>query len=56
MVFSIEFCNRLLDEYQVAAVPGIAFGMDNYIRISYACSEDNFTKGLERIIKFAESL
>lgn len=54
--FSIEFCNRLLDEYQVAAVPGIAFGMDNYIRISYACSEDNFTKGLERIIKFAESL
>ncbi|XTR37955.1 pyridoxal phosphate-dependent aminotransferase [Paraclostridium tenue] len=54
--FSIEFCNRLLDEYQVAAVPGIAFGMDNYIRISYACSEDNFTKGLERIIKLAESL
>ena len=54
--FSIEFCNRLLDEYQVAAVPGIAFGMDNYIRISYACSEDNFTKGLERIIKSAESL
>lgn len=54
--FSIEFCNRLLDEYQVAAVPGIAFGIDNYIRISYACSEDNFTKGLERIIKFAESL
>ena len=54
--FSIEFCNRLLDEYQVAAVPGIAFGIDNYIRISYACSEDNFTKGLERIIKLAESL
>lgn len=54
--FSIEFCNRLLDEYQVAAVPGIAFGMDNYIRISYACSEDTFTKGLERIIKLAESL
>lgn len=54
--FSIEFCNRLLDEYQVAAVPGIAFGMDNYIRISYACSEDNFTKGLERVIKLAESL
>ena len=54
--FSIEFCNRLLDEYQVAAVPGIAFGIDNYIRISYACSEDNFTKGLERVIKLAESL
>lgn len=54
--FSIEFCNKLLDEYQVAAVPGIAFGMDDYIRISYACSESNFTEGLNRIIKLTESL
>lgn len=54
--FSIEFCNRLLDEYQVAAVPGIAFGLDDYIRISYACSEDSFTEGLKRIIKLSESL
>ena len=54
--FSIEFCNKLLDEYEVAAVPGIAFGMDDYIRISYACSEESFTEGLRRIIKFAESL
>lgn len=54
--FSIEFCNKLLDDYQVAAVPGIAFGMDDYIRISYACSESNFTEGLNRIIKLTESL
>jgi aspartate aminotransferase len=54
--FSIEFCNKLLDEYQVAAVPGIAFGMDNYIRISYACSEKDFTEGLKRIIEFSETL
>lgn len=54
--FSIEFCNKLLDEYHVAAVPGIAFGMDDYIRISYACSESNFTEGLNRIIKLTESL
>lgn len=54
--FSIEFCNKLLDEYEVAAVPGIAFGMDDYIRISYACSESSFTGGLKRIIKLAESL
>ncbi|MGL5650397.1 MAG: pyridoxal phosphate-dependent aminotransferase [Paraclostridium sp.] len=54
--FSIEFCNKLLAEYEVAAVPGIAFGMDNYIRISYACSESSFTEGLKRIIKLAESL
>lgn len=54
--FSIEFCNKLLDEYEVAAVPGIAFGIDDYIRISYACSESSFTEGLKRIIKLAESL
>lgn len=54
--FSIEFCNKLLDDYEVAAVPGIAFGMDDYIRISYACSESSFTEGLKRIIKLAESL
>ncbi len=54
--FSIEFCYKLLDEYEVAAVPGIAFGMDDYIRISYACSESSFTEGLKRIIKLAESL
>lgn len=54
--FSIEFCNKLLDEYQVAAVPGIAFGMDNYVRISYACSEKDFTEGLKRIIEFSETL
>lgn len=53
---SIEFCNKLLDEYNVAAVPGIAFGMDDYIRISYACSESDFTEGLNRIIKLSESL
>ncbi|MGL5642109.1 MAG: pyridoxal phosphate-dependent aminotransferase [Paraclostridium sp.] len=54
--FSIEFCNQLLEKCKVAAVPGIAFGMDNYIRISYACSEENFTTGLKRIVEFAETL
>lgn len=47
--FSIEFCNKLLDEYEVVAVPGIAFGMDDYIRISYACSESSFTEGLKEL-------
>jgi aspartate aminotransferase len=46
---SIEFCNKLLDEYKVAAVPGIAFGADDYIRISYACSEDDFLVGIDKI-------
>lgn len=48
---SIEFCDELLSKYQVAAVPGIAFGADEYIRISYACSEESFLEGLDRMHK-----
>ena len=54
--FSIEFCNQLLDKYEVAAVPGIAFGLDNYIRISYACSEEKFLTGIDRLNAFLTSL
>jgi aspartate aminotransferase len=53
---STEFCSKLLDAEKVAAVPGIAFGADDYIRISYATSMANLEKGLGRIDKFARSL
>ena len=47
--FSIDFCNDLLNNYQLAVVPGIAFGMDDYIRISFACNDNLFLKGLDRL-------
>ena len=50
--FSIDFCNELLNTYRVAVVPGIAFGMDDYIRISFACSDDVFSEGLDRLNNF----
>ena len=53
---STEFCARLLEEEKVAAVPGIAFGADDYLRISYATSMANIEKGLDRLEKFAKSL
>jgi aspartate aminotransferase len=53
---STEFCARLLEQEQVAAVPGLAFGADDYIRISYATSLANIQKGLDRLEKFARSL
>ena len=53
---SSGFCAKLLDEQKVAAVPGIAFGSDAHIRLSYACSMDNITKGLDRIEAFCKSL
>jgi aspartate aminotransferase len=53
---STDFCSKLLEQEKVAAVPGIAFGTDEYIRISYATSMSNLEKGLERIERFAKSL
>ncbi|MBE0544330.1 MAG: pyridoxal phosphate-dependent aminotransferase [Verrucomicrobia bacterium] len=53
---STEFCARLLEAEKVAAVPGIAFGADDYIRLSYATSMANLEKGCERIEKFCKSL
>jgi len=46
---SSDMANYLLDKAKVAVVPGIAFGCDNYIRLSYACSMENIEEGLNRI-------
>jgi aspartate aminotransferase len=53
---SSEFCSRLLEEQKVAAVPGIAFGADDYFRLSYATSLEQIEKGLDRIEAFCRSL
>jgi aspartate aminotransferase len=53
---SADFCARLLEAEKVAAVPGIAFGADDYIRLSYATSMANIEKGLERLDKFCRTL
>ena len=48
---SVDFADYLLDDAKVAVVPGIGFGNDNYIRLSYATSLDNIKEGLNRIEK-----
>jgi len=53
---STEFCAKLLEQEKVAAVPGIAFGADEYIRLSYATSMANIEKGLERIERFCKKM
>lgn len=53
---SAQFCERLLNEQKVACVPGIAFGSDAHIRLSYACSMENIQKGLDRLAAFCGSL
>ena len=47
---------ELLLEVKVAVVPGVAFGDDAYIRLSYATSMDNIKKGIDRIEEFVGKL
>ncbi|RCJ20289.1 aspartate aminotransferase [Nostoc minutum NIES-26] len=52
---SLEFCDALLEEHQVAVIPGIAFGADDNIRLSYATDLATIEKGLDRLDKFVRS-
>lgn len=53
---SLEFCNTLLESQQVATIPGIAFGADNCIRLSYATDMASIEKGMNRLEQFVCSL
>jgi aspartate aminotransferase len=53
---SIDFCKDLLEQQKVAAVPGIAFGADRCIRLSYATDMTTIETGLDRLDKFVRSL
>lgn len=52
---SLDFAKVLLDKGNVAVIPGIGFGDDDYIRLSYATSMDNIIKGLVRIKDIVEN-
>ena len=51
---SLEFCKQLLEQKQVAAIPGIAFGTDSCIRFSYATDMDTIKEGVKRLREFVE--
>ena len=53
---SMDFSAKLLENEKVAVIPGKAFGLDNYVRVSYATSMELIEKGLERINKFVNKL
>jgi aspartate aminotransferase len=46
---SVAFAELLLERARVAVVPGVAFGADDHVRISFACSRETLSQGLERI-------
>lgn len=53
---SSALCSYLLDTARVAVVPGIEFGSDDHLRLSYATSDENITRGIARISEAIESL
>jgi len=53
---STDVATILLNEFQVAVVPGIAFGADPYMRLSYATSTASIEAGLERLQEFIREL
>lgn len=53
---TVEFCDVLLDNQKMATVPGSAFGLDGYIRLSYATSDENIIEGVKRFKTFVENL
>ncbi|MBN2289278.1 MAG: aminotransferase class I/II-fold pyridoxal phosphate-dependent enzyme, partial [Candidatus Glassbacteria bacterium] len=53
---SVDLCNFLLEEMKVAAVPGVGFGADKHLRLSYAASLKALEKALDRVEQGLASL
>src|SRR5574344_1071968 len=52
---SMKFCADLLESKGVALVPGLAFGMEGYVRLSFATSMKAIEDGINRIKEFVEN-
>lgn len=53
---SIAFSDALLEAEKVATVPGISFGADDCLRLSYSLSSEDIEEGLNRIGRFVSQL
>jgi aspartate aminotransferase len=53
---SMKFAERVLNEENTAVIPGVAFGNDDNIRLSYATSMKEIEKGMNRIEKFCNKI
>ena len=52
---SVTFCQKLLEEKHVATIPGVAFGAESTLRISYATDLDTIERGIERLNGFVKA-
>jgi len=53
---SINFCTFLTENSYLVGVPGAAFGADDYIRLSFAASQSELEKGMDRLIETMDKM
>jgi aspartate aminotransferase len=53
---SLDFCQKILDSQKLAAIPGLPFGADDHIRLSYATNTQTLEKGIDRLAAFMKEL
>ena len=53
---SVTFCTRMLKEGLVGLIPGIYFGTEGFMRLSYCYSDQDLKEGLDRVERFIKSL
>jgi aspartate aminotransferase len=53
---SLTFANRLLEEASVCLIPGVGFGRDDYVRISFATSLAQLEKGMDKMANWLNKL
>ena len=53
---SEDFCKKMLKEGLIGLIPGIYFGTEGYMRLSYCYSDEDLTEGLDRIEQFIKTL
>ena len=53
---SLTFCEKMLKEGLVGLIPGVYFGTEGYMRLSYCYSDGDLKEGLDRVERFLQTL
>lgn len=53
---SSQFCEIYLNDFNVAAVPGVEFGLEGYLRMSYVIEKGRMREAIERLARFVSEL
>ncbi len=53
---SLSFCEKMLKEGLVGLIPGVYFGTEGYMRLSYCYSDQDLKEGLDRVERFLKTL